>query len=64
MDAGGNAPDGAYTVAITASNGNESLVTTPLSYAVVNGVTRGSDGAKLDLGMAGTITMDKVRQIL
>lgn len=64
LDAGGNAPDGAYTVVITASNGNESLVTTPLSYAVVNGVTRGSDGAKLDLGMAGTITMDKVRQIL
>ncbi|MDA5534690.1 flagellar hook assembly protein FlgD [Yersinia mollaretii] len=64
LDTGGNAPDGAYTVAITASNGGSSLMTTPLSYAVVNGVTRGSDGAKLDLGLAGTITMDKVRQIL
>lgn len=64
LDAGGNAPDGAYTVAITASSGNESLVATPLSYAVVNGVTRGNDGSKLDLGLAGTITMDKVRQIL
>ncbi|CFQ43680.1 flagellar basal body rod modification protein [Yersinia frederiksenii] len=64
LDAGGNAPDGAYTVTITASNGGESLVATPLSYAIVNGVTRGSDGSKLDLGLAGTITMDKVRQIL
>ncbi|AKP32243.1 flagellar hook assembly protein FlgD [Yersinia aleksiciae] len=64
LDAGGNAPDGAYTVAIAASNAGASMVATPLSYAVVNGVTRGSDGAKLDLGLAGTITMDKVRQIL
>ncbi|MDN0124177.1 flagellar hook assembly protein FlgD [Yersinia aleksiciae] len=64
LDASGNAPDGAYTVAIAASNAGASMVATPLSYAVVNGVTRGSDGAKLDLGLAGTITMDKVRQIL
>ncbi|CNH36422.1 flagellar hook assembly protein FlgD [Yersinia pekkanenii] len=64
LDAGGTVPDGAYTVAITASNGGASQTTTPLSYAVVNGVTRGSDGSKLDLGLAGTITMDNVRQIL
>lgn len=64
LDAGGNAPDGAYTVAITASNGGESLVATPLNYAIVNGVTRGADGSKLDLGLAGTITLDEVRQIL
>lgn len=64
LDAGGNAPNGAYTVAMTASNGGESLVATPLSYAIVNGVTKGSDGAKLDLGLAGTTTLDQVRQIL
>ncbi len=64
LDAGGNAPDGAYTVAITASNDGESLVATPLNYAIVNGVTRGADGSKLDLGLAGTITLDEVRQIL
>ncbi|CNI30107.1 MULTISPECIES: flagellar hook assembly protein FlgD [Yersinia] len=64
LEAGGNAPDGAYTVTITASSGSESLVATPLSYAIVNGVTRGSDGSKLDLGMAGTTTMDNIRQIL
>ncbi|MCE1839736.1 flagellar hook assembly protein FlgD, partial [Enterobacter hormaechei] len=43
---------------------NQALVALPLNYAVVNGVTRGEDGTKLDLGLAGTVTMDKVRQIL
>ncbi|CQJ55386.1 flagellar hook assembly protein FlgD [Yersinia rohdei] len=64
LDAGGNAPDGAYTVTIAASSGGASVVATPLSYAIVNGVTRGSDGSKLDLGLAGTKTMYDVRQIL
>lgn len=64
LEAGGTAPDGAYTVTISATNGGAQVVATPLSYAIVNGVTRGGDGPKLDLGLAGTITMDKVRQIL
>lgn len=64
LEAGGHAPDGAYTVTITATNGGASVVATPLSYAIVNGVTKGSDGSKLDLGLAGTTTLDQVRQIL
>lgn len=59
-----NVPDGAYTVAITAKNGNEPQVAPALRFAMVNAVTRGSDGAKLDLGMAGTATLDDVRLIM
>lgn len=64
LEDGTNAPDGAYTVAINAKNGGEQLVAQPLRFAMVNGVTRGADGAKLDLGIAGTATLDDVRLIL
>lgn len=64
LEDGTNAPDGAYTVAINAKNGGEQLVAQPLRFAMVNGVTRGTDGAKLDLGVAGTSTLDDVRLIL
>ncbi|MCC8381526.1 flagellar hook assembly protein FlgD [Xenorhabdus sp. PB30.3] len=56
--------DGAYSFTVSASYQDQALVTLPLTYAVVNGVTRGEDGTKLDLGLAGMVTMDKVRQIL
>ncbi|REF28565.1 flagellar basal-body rod modification protein FlgD [Xenorhabdus cabanillasii] len=56
--------DGAYNFTVSASYQDQALVTLPLTYAVVNGVMRGEDGTKLDLGLAGTVTMDKVRQIL
>ncbi|WP_445374516.1 flagellar hook assembly protein FlgD [Photorhabdus tasmaniensis] len=58
------AADGAYKITIAASYKGEQRVFQPLAFAVVNGVTHGGDGAKLDLGLAGTVTMDKVRQIL
>ncbi|EQB98345.1 flagellar hook assembly protein FlgD [Photorhabdus temperata] len=61
---GTTAADGAYKITIAASYKGEQRVFQPLTFAVVNGVTRGGDGAKLDLGLAGTVTMDKVRQIL
>ncbi|VTR59692.1 Basal-body rod modification protein flgD [Serratia fonticola] len=64
LEDGTNAPDGSYTVAINAKNGGEQLVAQPLRFAMVNGVTRGTDGAKLDLGVAGTSTLDDVRLIL
>ncbi|PHM40318.1 basal-body rod modification protein FlgD [Xenorhabdus mauleonii] len=61
---GKDVENGAYSFTVSASYQNQALVTLPLNYAVVNGVTRGEDGTKLDLGLAGTVTMDKVRQIL
>ncbi|PHM70246.1 flagellar hook assembly protein FlgD [Xenorhabdus stockiae] len=54
----------AYSFTVSASYRDQALVTLPLVSAEVNGVTRGEDGTKLDLGLAGTVTMDKVRQIL
>ncbi|PHM58982.1 flagellar hook assembly protein FlgD [Xenorhabdus sp. KK7.4] len=56
--------NGAYSFTVSASYRDQALVALPLTYAVVNGVMRGEDGTKLDLGLAGTVTMDKVRQIL
>lgn len=61
---GTKAADGKYTVTIAASNGNGQLVTQPLNYAYVNGVTKTSTGAVLDLGTLGTTTLENVRQII
>lgn len=40
------------------------LVAQPLQFALVQGVIKGSDGNKLDLGTSGTTTLDEVRQII
>jgi len=61
---GSVAPDGKYSVAIAASNGNTQLVAQPLNYAYVNGVSTANDTTKLDLGTMGSATLDDVRQIL
>lgn len=61
---GTQVPDGAYNVAITASNGGTQLVAQPLHFALVQGVTRGANGSLLDLGTHGTTTLDEVRQII
>ena len=61
---GTTAPNGSYKVAISASNGTTQLVAQPLQFALVQGVIRGSDGNKLDLGTSGTTTLDEVRQII
>lgn len=64
LASGSFAPDGAYNVTLAASNGGETLVSTALTFALVNGVTRGAKGPELDLGLSGTTTLDNVRQIL
>ncbi|OWO84109.1 flagellar basal body rod modification protein [Photorhabdus luminescens] len=61
---GAIAEDGAYNFTITASYKGEQRVFQPLRSAEVKGVTRDADGAKLDLGRIGTVTMDQIRQIL
>ena len=40
------------------------LVAQPLQFALVQGVIKGSDGNKLDLGTSGSTTLDEVRQII
>ena len=61
---GTKAPNGTYKVAISASNGTTQLVAQPLQFALVQGVIKGSDGNKLDLGTSGSTTLDEVRQII
>ena len=61
---GTKAPNGSYKVAISASNGTTQLVAQPLQFALVQGVIKGSDGNKLDLGTSGSTTLDEVRQII
>ncbi|RWR01927.1 flagellar basal body rod modification protein [[Pantoea] beijingensis] len=61
---GTKAPDGKYTVSISASNGGAPLVSQPLNYALVNGVTTAAGGATLDLGTMGSTTLNNIRQIL
>ena len=64
LDDGTTAPDGAYHFTLSAAQGSTQLVIQPLQFALVQGVTLGSDGNKLDLGTKGTATLDQVRQII
>ena len=61
---GTTAADGKYSVSLSASNATGQLVTQPLNYALVNGVTNDTSGAVLDLGTMGTTTVANVRQII
>lgn len=58
------ATDGSYKVSIAASSGATQLVAQPLQYALVQAVTRTSNGSTLDLGTYGNTTLDEVRQII
>lgn len=58
------AADGKYTISLSASNATGQLVTQPLNYALVNGVTNDASGAVLDLGTMGTTTLANIRQII
>ena len=64
MTDGSTAPDGAYNVAINATNGGTQLVAQPLNFAMVNGVTLSNGKTLLDLGTYGSSTLDDIRQII
>ncbi|MBF1995163.1 flagellar hook assembly protein FlgD [Serratia symbiotica] len=64
LDDGTTAPDGAYKVAINAKGNGEQLVARSLHFGMVNGVIRNASGTKLDLGLAGSATLEEIRQIL
>jgi flagellar basal-body rod modification protein FlgD len=61
---GTTAADGKYSVSLSASNATGQLVTQPLNYALVNGVTNDTSGAVLDLGTMGSTALANVRQII
>jgi flagellar basal-body rod modification protein FlgD len=64
LDDGTTAPDGAYKVSINAKGNGEQLVARSLYFGMVSGVIRNASGTKLDLGMAGSATLEEIRQIL
>ncbi|PQQ40179.1 flagellar hook assembly protein FlgD [Photorhabdus luminescens] len=61
---GAVAEESAYKFTIAASYQGSPSVFQQLRHAEVKGVTRDADGAKLDLGRIGAVTMDQIRQIL
>lgn len=62
---GSQAPDGAYTVTVTASSNGQAQSSTTLDYAQVSGVTRSDSGPLLNLGaVQGTVPLSDVRQVL
>lgn len=66
LEDGTTAPQGAYQVSVEASNNGRAVELTTLNYALVSGVSTGSDGApRLDLGgIAEPVSLEAVRQIL
>ncbi|SLM62428.1 MULTISPECIES: flagellar hook assembly protein FlgD [Dickeya] len=61
---GSAAPDGSYTISVSATSNGIQKTVQALNYAYVNGVVTNSSGALLDLGLKGQSTLDNVRQIL
>ncbi|AJC66844.1 flagellar hook assembly protein FlgD [Dickeya zeae] len=61
---GSTAPDGSYTISVSATSNGTQQVVQALNYAYVNGIVTNSKGALLDLGLSGQSTLDNVRQIL
>ncbi len=64
-EAGAAAPDGAYSLRVTAVNGEGKAVPAgTLTYANVTAVDYGSSGVKLDLGIAGKAELNDIRKVL
>lgn len=62
---GSVAPDGAYRVRISASNGGQAMPVQSLHYGLVQGVTNTPEGIMLDLGGAyGRVLLTDIRQVI
>jgi flagellar basal-body rod modification protein FlgD len=63
-DAGATVPSGSYSFTVAAKQGGSNVSATALEYGLVHGVTPGSSGANLNVGLNGTVAMSQVQQIL
>ncbi|MEO6986087.1 MAG: flagellar hook capping FlgD N-terminal domain-containing protein [Paralcaligenes sp.] len=64
-DGGAAAPDGAYTIQVTATDASGAPVSVQsLTAGIVGSVSHASSGVQLDLGLAGTAALADVRKIM
>jgi len=64
-DAGAEAPDGAYTIDVSAVGADGSAVSaTPLAYGKVSSIDYASNGVKLDLGLMSSRSLMDIRKIM
>jgi flagellar basal-body rod modification protein FlgD len=64
MDNGSQAPDGRYSLTVTASQGGVSVAATVLGAGVVSSVARTSSGVSINLGSQGNVALCDIKQIL
>lgn len=64
LEDGSKAPDGKYSVKLTAVSGDQTLKDAkPLTFTTVSSVSTGAGGLKLNLPI-GQVTMDQIKQVL
>jgi flagellar basal-body rod modification protein FlgD len=64
-DTGNAMPDGSYTIAVAATDASNNAVTAEaLTYGKVDGVAYSTQGVRLDLGLAGQVSILDVRKVL
>ena len=63
-NAGTQAPNGAYTFSVKASQGGNSVAATPLAEDVVSSVSQNSQGVLLNLSSGGQVGLSGVKLIL
>jgi flagellar basal-body rod modification protein FlgD len=65
LEDGSTAPDGAYTLALTATASGKALANAQaLTFGTVASVSTGPAGAKLNVPGLGQLTMDQIKQVL
>jgi flagellar basal-body rod modification protein FlgD len=63
-DTGADAAAGNYTISVAASNGSDTVTSTPLTLGTVRSVISNGNGFTLDVGSLGTFAFSDVKQIL
>jgi flagellar basal-body rod modification protein FlgD len=62
-DAGQTLPDGKYKFAVAATNNNQQVQASALTYGLVNSVSMSSTGVKLNTNLLGDVDVNSVRLV-